>query len=233
MTRPGRSPSGRPTHRGKYKPPPDLFVTRELVEGIHLYTHKIVGVMHFSNILPQLKRFRIIKSFMDQANRYSHIVFPCFHRSESPQKAHDDNVGLILEGKAGEVYSSISHVIKPVIEPDNKYDANAFSIRLNSDYCFSVAHREAIELNSNVYLDVGYLPKEHKDSILDDYAEYFLVGIVPDKRGFIVEIILHDKPFKSIEVVKAIAATKMKKRRSFKDISNMSLRKIRSSLEVD
>lgn len=208
---------------------PDAFLPKQIAEGIYLYRHRIVGIMHFSNVFSSLKRYKIIKAFMEQGSQY--YAPSCFGDSFDFGSAPHYNE--IINGRVNEITDGISPTIRAVLEPDNKYDTNAFSLRINSSKCYSSNTLKLIGMNPNVFLDVGYLPKKHKDFILDDFAEYYLVGMVPDKRGFIVELILCSQALENMEVIKAIAASKNKEKSFFKNISHMSLRKIRSSLEVD
>ena len=212
-----------------YRSYSDLFETKELASGIHLYSHKIVGVMHSSDVFPGLKRYEIIKAFMEQGGEY--YVPSCFSGFSDLEEA--PRYKDIISGNLKDLFDKISPYIQLVIEPDNKFDRNAFSIRLNSSFCYSSDDLRSMGMGLNVFFDVGYLPKEHKNFILDNYVKYYLVGIEPNKKSFVVELVLCDQFLDNTEVAQVISVSRKEARNSFRNISNMSLRKIRSSLGVD
>jgi len=216
-------------NKAPYRPLPDLFAPKELVNGVFLYSHKIVGVMHPSNIFPGIKRYKIIRAFMEQGGQY--YVPPRFShlRNFEEIRRYED----IISGNIKDFSAGISSYIKITTEANNRFDRNALSIHLNSSFCYSLNNLKLMGVGPNVFLDVGYLPKEHKNEILNGYAEHHLVGIKPDKRSFVVELVLYRQSSERTKANHGLMASKAEELQVFKDISNMSLRKIRSSLEVD
>jgi len=194
------------------------FEAYEMIRGVYRYETQISGVSYASVRNPVYRRTHVVKEFLQD---YGYKT--SFHGKKETE-VYD--LKLMKEGLLSVMEDRISPFIKIVVEKENPHDRNAMQVQVMKD--------NIIDLESGKpggWIDVGYVPKHHKERILADYVTFFLIKAEGKGRGLWLSFLLVANNFVPVKVNKPDLNPKAAKK--FKKASFTSVRALRNALEVD
>jgi len=195
----------------KKKYPEQPFDIHKLCEGHYYYNPRIVGVT-FQSELAEMTRSKLIKRFLE--NHGDEISLELL-----PDARGQWLIDLCTVNEGKELLNAEEEVgkyISLVSEPDNQYDPNAIAVFVHDDIL-------------KMFVDVGYLPKEHSSKINERFDELFLIGAEGSGRGMMLHIIMRESNYGVEEISEE---TIKKEEESIVPKKFLTLRQMRRSLEI-